>query len=617
MRVIVTTLNHALLFFFFSSQVKSMQMFRKPVKVAQQGDRVGICVTGLDPSNIERGVLAAPNSVPLLSSAICLAKKVRYFQQTCRSKQKFHISIGHTTVVATVLFFGAVELQLYLHEQEAKKRIDSKSRKAGAAILAGNPSAALSHDRTAFPKVDFPFDQEFEYQDTIYAAADEVHVKINSSVKLKRQHDIISSAAEGPADAEESPAPEPDESASGGHILKHGEEAVQYALLIFQHPILVPLHSLAIGSRLETDARESVVSATHCRIAFFGPVLCPSAPAEAFAPTSAVTKDKPRIFNWKCKECEILRLVDVHKDTGGCTEAIGWKLFSKEAGISKYIGLKLETAEGDIVGYVHSSFGSTGKFKIKFPLGVFNLKATSSLFVRYKRFIYDKTKAMNQENIVYTPLVDRVAIPLPVSLLNLKAVSRTSEEDDEEHACTPNNVAGFAIDSDGEDDGIHADSGAQWPAAPAFSVSDASMLSPRGQEGDGIPSTTGLADSQEQLSVPSACVLPTETAAAAATSTAPILPGEIAGGGAGAMRTGIVDSIKSDSSGNSCVCIVSGVFKMEENIRERIGATASSATGHIGALVGPYAKMGKCKVEFKGAGHECVTVGELITILIS
>eukprot|EP00605_Chrysophyceae_sp_TOSAG23-4_P001053 GSChrysophyteH1.ASY1.ANO1.1158.1 assembled CDS len=92
-------------------KVKSMQMFRKPVKVAKQGDRVGICVTNLDSSTIERGIAAAPGSVQLFRSVLCLVKKVRYFKGECKSSAKFHISIGHSTIIANVTFFGASELE--------------------------------------------------------------------------------------------------------------------------------------------------------------------------------------------------------------------------------------------------------------------------------------------------------------------------------------------------------------------------------------------------------------------------------------------------------------------------------------------------------------------------
>lgn len=43
-------------------KVKSLQMFRKNVKEAKQGDRVGICVTNLDAKLIERSIAAEPGN---------------------------------------------------------------------------------------------------------------------------------------------------------------------------------------------------------------------------------------------------------------------------------------------------------------------------------------------------------------------------------------------------------------------------------------------------------------------------------------------------------------------------------------------------------------------------
>ena len=37
-------------------KIKSMQMFRKPIDQAKQGDRLGICVTNFDAKLIERGI---------------------------------------------------------------------------------------------------------------------------------------------------------------------------------------------------------------------------------------------------------------------------------------------------------------------------------------------------------------------------------------------------------------------------------------------------------------------------------------------------------------------------------------------------------------------------------
>lgn len=34
-----------------------MQMFRKPIERAMQGDRIGLCVTQFDPDKLERGLV--------------------------------------------------------------------------------------------------------------------------------------------------------------------------------------------------------------------------------------------------------------------------------------------------------------------------------------------------------------------------------------------------------------------------------------------------------------------------------------------------------------------------------------------------------------------------------
>jgi selenocysteine-specific elongation factor len=109
--------------------------------------QVGICVTQLDPKAIERGLAAAPGSVPTFSLALAQVEKIRFFAGgrlaahherggplpistgqhpalhllshqpptptpspvaagQVASKAKLHISVGHATVMAELLFFG-------------------------------------------------------------------------------------------------------------------------------------------------------------------------------------------------------------------------------------------------------------------------------------------------------------------------------------------------------------------------------------------------------------------------------------------------------------------------------------------------------------------------------
>eukprot|EP00049_Salpingoeca_infusionum_P016750 m.346502 g.346502 ORF g.346502 m.346502 type:complete len:480 (+) comp16143_c0_seq3:473-1912(+) len=86
-------------------KIKSMQMFRKPVQQATQGDRLGLCVTQFQSSMMERGVVCTPGSMSPMTVAVAKVQKIRFFKQACQSKQKFHISVGHTTVMATATFF--------------------------------------------------------------------------------------------------------------------------------------------------------------------------------------------------------------------------------------------------------------------------------------------------------------------------------------------------------------------------------------------------------------------------------------------------------------------------------------------------------------------------------
>mmetsp|Transcript_43111 Transcript_43111/g.136209 ORF Transcript_43111/g.136209 Transcript_43111/m.136209 type:complete len:559 (-) Transcript_43111:1083-2759(-) len=92
-------------------KIKSIQMFKKPVNKIAQGDRAGILVTQLDAKLIERGVLATPGSVPSFSAIVASVERVRFFKGTAGSKRKYHITIGHSTIMATAIFFRQPNLE--------------------------------------------------------------------------------------------------------------------------------------------------------------------------------------------------------------------------------------------------------------------------------------------------------------------------------------------------------------------------------------------------------------------------------------------------------------------------------------------------------------------------
>ncbi|KAK2889398.1 hypothetical protein QQF64_028443 [Cirrhinus molitorella] len=87
-------------------KVKSVQMFRKPVSSAMQGDRVGVCVTQFDPKLLERGVVCTPGSLQTIYAAVISVQKIEYYRGALASRAKFHITVGHETVMARISFFN-------------------------------------------------------------------------------------------------------------------------------------------------------------------------------------------------------------------------------------------------------------------------------------------------------------------------------------------------------------------------------------------------------------------------------------------------------------------------------------------------------------------------------
>lgn len=102
-----------------------------------QGDRVGLCVTQFDPKQLERGLVCSPGALPTIEAAIMSVKKINYYKSGVATKAKFHITMGHETVMGRVTFFGLLSK-------------DQKQPEAGA----------MAAQR-------FNFDQEYKYQDEL------------------------------------------------------------------------------------------------------------------------------------------------------------------------------------------------------------------------------------------------------------------------------------------------------------------------------------------------------------------------------------------------------------------------------------------------------------------
>ncbi|CAB4054742.1 selB [Lepeophtheirus salmonis] len=89
-----------------SRKVKGIQMFKKPVEKASQGDRIGICVTQFDAKLLERGIVSTPKTVPIVYAVILQLNKIAYYKSDICTKSKFHFCLGHETVLGRITVFG-------------------------------------------------------------------------------------------------------------------------------------------------------------------------------------------------------------------------------------------------------------------------------------------------------------------------------------------------------------------------------------------------------------------------------------------------------------------------------------------------------------------------------
>jgi selenocysteine-specific elongation factor len=91
----------------------------------------------------------------LIRGAIAVVRKVRFFKGALHSGAKFHISVGHTTVMASVTFWGAREIaeQAELESEEAEN--PKTNNKNNQQITLGNSSLGGSADLAGLPRLKF------------------------------------------------------------------------------------------------------------------------------------------------------------------------------------------------------------------------------------------------------------------------------------------------------------------------------------------------------------------------------------------------------------------------------------------------------------------------------
>ncbi len=288
--------------------VKSIQTFHTPQTRAKVGDRVGLCVTGLNPKAVERGIVAFPGSVTPISSVIAVVRGTRFYLGQCLSGELFHVQIGHVNTPARIEFFGARELQASAQMFQRQDHEDDQK---------------YNH---LLPALNMDWDCDFVAQSGL--------VEINSS-----GDDVLYYGA--------------DEEEQDQSSLSPLRKTLQFAVVHFDKPTCLPFP--AIGIAISPKYAKGKGN-RGCHMAFYLRLL------------EACTESRqPRIYTFRERRGTIARPAGEPIDLGGgnqgWTEAVCGGMFKKETNLTPFIGMIVETKQGDL-GRITGVFGQTGKVRV-------------------------------------------------------------------------------------------------------------------------------------------------------------------------------------------------------------------------------------------------------------
>lgn len=410
-------------------------MFKKTVPDAQQGDRVAMCVAALDAKELERGIVIGEKfPVPTLDACVCVVHRLSYFKQAALTKAKFHITLGHQTVMATAHFFCPLDGRASPSTSSAAAHSSSDDAPAASAATQGkaaapatSPSLAMGCGALAaetqqnWPK-SFDFSRTYLHIDELFQAGAPVEyenndgdiIKISEGPGLGRMLWYVNGELRGEVTElmfepnsgrlsiqEDQPLGIAADSRSivplkdrdrvvsllswlAQKCLVPGlppmeEEPLAFVLLVLERPVLCPLGSLLIASKLDFD-----IHSPNCRIAFFGRVLNQMDPKDFSA---------LRIVKMKSKIGNLERFDKQDRTLMICTD-----MLSADTDFSLFSGKKVVHEQTGAEGIIEGLFGQEGKFKVRFKEELKlktdakgNVKGGEQITLYFKRFNFEKS----------------------------------------------------------------------------------------------------------------------------------------------------------------------------------------------------------------------------------
>ena len=88
-----------------SAEVRSIEKFRNKSESAIQGDRIGLCVPGVQPYEERGDIYSTPDALISSTKFVFLVETIRFYKRPIENGSKLHVSFGHTHSMGTVYFF--------------------------------------------------------------------------------------------------------------------------------------------------------------------------------------------------------------------------------------------------------------------------------------------------------------------------------------------------------------------------------------------------------------------------------------------------------------------------------------------------------------------------------
>jgi len=392
-------------------------------------------VAALDAKELERGIIIGEKfPVPTLDACIAVVNLLDYFKHSVPTKAKFHVTLGHQTVMATAHFFCPLDARSLNVSIEASSSEATASGKAKSAAVDENAPTlamgcgALLADKQRHWPTSFDFGSNYLHLDSLFSSRGAVEYENTDgdaiSLSIGSEPGKIAYAVHGEPRgditellydpnsgrlAREGNVPLGNTLDSRGVIplkdrdrvlyllrfLAHAccvpgldpveGEPLAYALLILEKPVICPLGSLLIGSKFDFDNHSP-----NCRMAFFGRILCPMDPKNL----------KPlRILKMKSKVGTLDKFDKQEPSLMICKD-----MFSAETDMTIFNGLKVVHESSGIEGIIEGSYGQKGLFKVRFKEelrmvkndGKGQVKGEERISLYFKKYNFEQSKRILQ-----------------------------------------------------------------------------------------------------------------------------------------------------------------------------------------------------------------------------